>query len=85
MTRRGMKFVPSVANFFLVFTPLPGEQMYLTLLREGVIVRPMEAYGFSHAVRVSVGTHEELERFLDVWDRAVAGEQGRARRVSHTS
>jgi histidinol-phosphate aminotransferase len=85
MTRRGMKFVPSVANFFLVFTPLPGEQIYLTLLREGVIVRPMEAYGFSHAVRVSVGTHEELERFLDVWDRAVADEQGRGRRASHTS
>jgi len=85
MTRRGMKFVPSVANFFLVFTPLPGEQIHLTLLREGVIVRPMEPYGFSHAVRVSIGTHDELERFLDAWDRAVVGEAGGSRRASHTS
>ncbi|HEV8701949.1 MAG TPA: histidinol-phosphate transaminase [Candidatus Polarisedimenticolia bacterium] len=85
MTRRGMKFVPSVANFFLVFTPLRGEETYQALLREGVIVRPMEAYGFSHAVRVSIGTHDELERFLEVWDRPAFGDQGRKSRASHSS
>lgn len=85
MTRRGMTFVPSVANFFLVFSPLRGEETYQALLREGVIVRPMEPYGFSHAVRVSLGIHEELERFLEVWDRAIPGNQGRRSRVSQSS
>lgn len=85
MARRGTKFVPSVANFFLVFTPLRGEEIYQALLREGVIVRPMEAYGFSHAVRVSVGTRKEIARFLEVWDRVASGAQGRGRRASHAS
>lgn len=85
MARRGTKFVPSVANFFLVFTPLRGEETYQALLREGVIVRPMEAYGFSHAVRVSVGTRKEIARFLEVWDRVASGAQGRGRRASHAS
>lgn len=85
MARRGTKFVPGVANFFLVFTPLRGEETYQALLREGVIVRPMEAYGFSHAVRVSVGTRKEIARFLEVWDRVASGAQGRGRRASHAS
>jgi len=85
MARRGTRFVPSVANFFLVFTPLRGEETYQALLREGVIVRPMEAYGFSHAVRVSVGTRKEIARFLEVWDRVVSGAQGRGRQASHAS
>ena len=85
MARRGMKFVPSVANFFLVFTPLRGEETYQAFLREGVIIRPMEAYGFSHAVRVSVGTRREIQRFLEVWDRVASGAQGQGSRASHAS
>lgn len=85
LARRGTKFIPSVANFFLVFTPLRGEEMYQALLRQGIIVRPMEAYGFSHAVRVSVGTRREIERFLEAWDRLAAGAQGRGRRTSRAS
>ena len=85
MARRGTRFVPSVANFFLVFTPLRGEETYQALLREGVIVRPMEAYGFSHAVRVSVGTRKEIGRFLEVWGRVASGAQGRGRRSSRAS
>ena len=85
MARRRTRFVPSVANFFLVFTPLRGEETYQALLREGVIVRPMEAYGFSHAVRVSVGTRKEIGRFLEVWGRVASGAQGRGRRSSRAS
>jgi histidinol-phosphate aminotransferase len=78
LTRRRMKFVPPVANFFLVFTPQKGEELYESLLHLGVIVRPMQAYGFSQAVRVSVGTRAENVRFLEALDQVAAGSQGRA-------
>ena len=84
-SRRGVKFVPTVANFFLVFTPHAGEETYQALLRLGVIVRPMETYGFKHAVRVSIGTRRENERLLEAMDRIAAagpGRTGRTRRVS---
>ena len=68
-----MKFVPTVANFFLVFTPQKGEEVYEALLRLGVIVRPMQPYGFDHAVRVSVGTRPENERFLAALDQVAPG------------
>jgi histidinol-phosphate aminotransferase len=75
-SRRGIKFVPTVANFFLVFTSPKGEDVYQSLLRLGVIVRPMQAYGFSHAVRVSIGTRHENERFLEAIDRVSSAAAG---------
>jgi len=80
LARRGFKFVPAVANFLLVFTSQRGEEVYEALLRLGVIVRPLTAYGFTHAVRVSVGTRRENERFLQAIDQVSAGAQGRARK-----
>jgi len=72
LSRRGLEFVPPAANFFLVRTPARGEEVYQNLLRLGVIVRPMEAYGYSHAIRLSVGTRRENQRLLEALDRALS-------------
>ena len=68
LTRRGITFIPTVTNFALIRTALGGEELHQRLLREGVIVRPMEAYGYHDAVRVSFGTRVENKRFLDALD-----------------
>jgi histidinol-phosphate aminotransferase len=62
--RLALEHVPSAANFILVRV---GEAapVYQALLRRGVIVRPMDAYGFPAHVRVTVGTRAENERFID--------------------
>ena len=77
--------MPTVANFFLVFTSRKGEEAYQALLRLGVIVRPMDAYGFAHAVRVSVGTRQENERFLEALDQVAAGATDRVRKTYSVS
>jgi len=71
LARRRIDFIPTVANFLLVRTGLSGEDAYQRLLLQGVIVRPMEAYGYKDAVRVSIGTHADNERFLAALDRVV--------------
>ena len=73
LTRRRIDFIPTVANFLLMRTGLSGETLYQGLLQRGVIVRPMETYGYKDAVRVSFGTHSENERFLRALD-AVLGD-----------
>lgn len=85
LARRGVRFVPTVANFLLVFTPGMGAKAFDSLLREGVIVRPLGSHGLARAVRVSVGTRAENERFLAAWDQSVARSRGRARRASSAS
>jgi histidinol-phosphate aminotransferase len=35
------------------------------MLREGVIVRPMDAYGLPEYIRITVGTAEENQKCLE--------------------
>jgi histidinol-phosphate aminotransferase len=58
-----LEFVPSQANFVLVRVG-DGKKMFQALLRRGIIVRDMNAYGLPEWIRVSVGTPEQNERFL---------------------
>ena len=61
-----IKFVPSFTNFVLVDFGFETEPLSADLLKSGVIVRPMRWMGFPSCVRVSVGTREENDRFLQV-------------------
>ena len=69
-TRLGLGFVPSDANFILVRVG-KGQAVFKQLLRQGVIVRPMEGYRFPEHVRVTVGTMEENRKFVDALQRVI--------------
>ncbi|MCO5067676.1 MAG: histidinol-phosphate transaminase [Kiritimatiellae bacterium] len=60
----GVDYVPSSANFLLVRVGR-GQEYFQALLRERIIVRPVDNYGLSDYIRVTVGTREENQRFLD--------------------
>ena len=60
----GLSPYPSQANFILVELGRKARPIYEALLRRGVIVRSMEAYGYPTCLRVSIGTPEENEVFL---------------------
>ena len=62
--RLGRPYVPSWANFLLIDVGDAG-RVYDALLRRGVIVRPMDVYGFSRHLRVTVGTPAENQRFAE--------------------
>lgn len=64
LKKLGVEFVPSVANFVLAEFGYKTEALAEALLKHGVIVRPMSWMGFPNAIRVSVGTASENERFL---------------------
>jgi histidinol-phosphate aminotransferase len=64
LRRHGFDPVPSFGNFVYAETGADANALFERLLREGVIVRPLAGFGSPTAIRVSVGTPEELE-FLD--------------------
>lgn len=68
---RGLRFVPSVANFILLDVGRDAEGVYQALLGEGVIPRPVGAYGFPTCLRVTVGTGPENWRLLSALDRVL--------------
>ena len=61
----GCKSYPSETNFFLIDVQGEADNLYQAMLGKGVIVRSMSAYGFGNFIRVTVGTEEENNRFLE--------------------
>jgi len=68
----GLDPVPSVGNFLYAETGGDATELFGRLLREGVIVRPLAGFGAPGAVRVSVGTPDELDVFADALGRVLA-------------
>ncbi|MFL6035321.1 MAG: aminotransferase class I/II-fold pyridoxal phosphate-dependent enzyme, partial [Gaiellaceae bacterium] len=50
---------PAGANFVYADTGTDARAMFDALLHEGVIVRPLNAFGAETAIRVTVGTADE--------------------------
>ncbi len=55
----GLKYLPSQANFILVNMGRNGMDVYNELLRQGIIVRPMVAYGLPEWLRVTIGRRSQ--------------------------
>jgi histidinol-phosphate aminotransferase len=60
-----LDYVPSSANFILVKVGA-GRQVFASMQRAGVIVRPMDPYGMPDYIRITVGTRSENRRCLSV-------------------
>ncbi|MBU0483275.1 MAG: histidinol-phosphate transaminase [Proteobacteria bacterium] len=60
----GCRAFASQTNFFLVDLGFDGKQVYEKMLGKGVIIRPMNAYGYPHKIRITVGLPEENERLV---------------------
>lgn len=63
-----LDFIPSIGNFITVDVG-DGTSVYQKLLHEGVIVRPLKAYGMPKHIRVTIGTAGQNVRFLDTIER----------------
>ena len=61
----GLEWIPSAGNFVLVDLKQEGLPVYEALLRKGVIVRPVGVYELPDHLRISIGTKEENQLFLE--------------------
>ena len=68
LSSRGLPPRPSIANFFLIETPVPFDPLEPEFARRGVILRPMMGWGFPNAFRLSIGTRAENLSFLSALD-----------------
>lgn len=70
LLRMGACVVPSPANFMLFsFKGISGTDIFKQLLKYGVIIRDMKAYGLKQWVRVNIGTMPENKRFINTLKR----------------
>jgi histidinol-phosphate aminotransferase len=67
LEQAGTAVLPSAGNFLLIHAGAKAKERFDTLLRHGVIVRPVANYGLPEHLRVTLGTPEQNERFLKSW------------------
>jgi histidinol-phosphate aminotransferase len=55
----GLEPLPSQANFICVDVGRSAEDVFQQLLRRGLIIRPLTAFGMVNHIRITVGSREE--------------------------
>jgi histidinol-phosphate aminotransferase len=68
----GVRIYPSLANFVLIDCGRPSTALYERLLKGGVIVRPMAAWGLANHLRLSVARDEDLPRVIGALNEVLA-------------
>ena len=71
---RNMKldYVESATNFIMVDVKKDCKEVFNSLLKKGVIVRDMKAWGLDSFIRVTVGSRKENKRFVEALKKAGA-------------
>ncbi len=68
----GLNYVKTAGNFILVnVTPYRGKQIFLELLKLGIIVRAMDEYELPYHFRVTISTHKENIAFLNSLEKVL--------------
>ena len=70
LRKLSIRFLPSHGNFLMIEAK-DAAQLYQSLLRQGVIVRPVANYNLPTWLRVTVGTPAENTRFLAALETAL--------------
>lgn len=63
-SRLNLNYIPSEANFIFVDLQRDSRQVFVSLLKAGVIVRTGDIFGYPTWIRVTVGTPEQNERLI---------------------
>jgi len=69
--RMGLRHIKSATNFILVDVKRDTKTVFNRLLKEGVIVRDMKAWGLDTFIRVTVGTREEDKKFMEALKKVI--------------
>ena len=69
----GLHVIPSEANFVMLELADAAQAARIVedLLKQGVIVRPLKAFGLPQCIRISTGTDEDNRRSVTALQRAV--------------
>lgn len=69
--RLSLAYVPTQANFILVDLEVDCGPVFDALLREGVIVRTGDIFGYPTHIRVTIGTEDQNRRFIRALEKVL--------------
>ncbi len=64
LEKLGVDYVPTESNFILIDTGRDCKEVFKNLLREGIIVRTGNIFGYPTSIRVTIGTKDDNRKFI---------------------
>jgi len=64
LDKLGLPYVPSQANFIFIDFKKDSDEVFQSLLREGIIIRPGKTWGYPTFARVTIGRMEDNRKFI---------------------
>jgi histidinol-phosphate aminotransferase len=71
LSRLGIEYIPSATNFILIKLEKQAELITKKMVQQGVVTRYMGAWGLHNHIRVTIGTKDENERFLELLTKLI--------------
>jgi histidinol-phosphate aminotransferase len=70
----GLEYADSATNFIVVDVKKDCKAVFNALLKRGVIVRDMKAWGFDTYIRVTIGTREENRKLVEALKKVIGNQ-----------
>ena len=64
LDKLGLEYKETEANFIFIDMKRSADELFMELMRKGVIIRPLTSFGFPQAIRVSIGAKEQNEKLI---------------------
>lgn len=64
LDKLGLEYKKTESNFIFINMKRSADEIFMGLMKQGVIIRPLTSFGFPQAIRISIGTKEQNEKLI---------------------
>jgi histidinol-phosphate aminotransferase len=64
LDKLGLEYKKTESNFIFVNIKRSADELFMQLMKKGIIIRPLTSFGLPQAIRVSIGTKEQNQKFI---------------------
>jgi len=69
LDKLGLEYKKTEANFIFINLKRSADQVFIEMMKQGVIIRPLTSFGLPEAIRVSIGTPEQNKKFISALEK----------------
>jgi histidinol-phosphate aminotransferase len=72
LNKLGLEYKKTEANFIFINLKRSADVVFMNMMKERVIIRPLTSFGLPEAIRVSIGTKDQNKRFISSLKRVLS-------------
>ena len=65
LDKLGLEYKNTQANFVFINLKKSADQLFIEMMKQRIIIRPLTSFGLPEAIRASIGTAEQNQKFVE--------------------